>query len=349
MQIPATYLKLYLEHFADQPQLIAALLAGTGLDSTALASSDRYLPFETVTQVLENANKQFDKGWHVRLAAEMEIMQHGPLGFAAATAANLRDAIATLARYVEVRAPFAWLSTSEDSGRVVVCCVEAVELGPLRASLMETTLVACANLIRHVGAHGDVGVILELPGPPPVYAASFGAHGLAEPRFSASRYALSFPAAWLARPCLLYDRAMHEASVAKCRELLATTTRRSDLEFAIRELLHAANGHSPGLTAVAASVNMSPRSLIRRLKDQGTAYREIVESVHKALAREALLNSRLSIAQIGYELGYSDPSNFGRAFRRWFGVSAGRYRSETVTGAHARPPAGHSRDSTDSQ
>lgn len=335
MQIPATYLKLYLEHFADQPGLLAALLAGTGLDLAALASSDRDIPFATVSQVLENANNQLDPGWHVRLAAEMDIMQHGPVGFAAATAATVRQAVETLTRYVEVRAPFAWLSAVEDAQDMHLRCYEAVDLGPLRASLMETTLVACANIIRHVAAHGSADVILEVPSTAPSYAAAFDRLGLAPPRFGAAHYALSFPRLWLDRPCLLYDRAMHDASVDKCRELLAAAARHSDLEFGVREILHASGGVAPGLEAVAARLNLSARSLIRHLKDEGTSYRDIVESVHKTLARDALLHSNATVAEIGYRLGYSDASNFGRAFRRWFGTSAGRFR-EQAAGAQPR-------------
>lgn len=272
MKIPATYLKLYLEHFSAQPELLGTLLDGTGLDMDVLASSDRYVAFESVAQLLENANRTLEDGWHVRLAAEMEIMQHGPVGIAAATAADLGAAVVTLARYVEVRAPFAWLERGEHDGRAHLRCFETVELGPLRASLLETTVVACANVIRHVGGQRDEGLTLHLPGPPPAYAAAFSAEGFAESKFGAASYGLSFPAVWLSRPSLLYDGTMHAASVNKCRELLATTTRRSDLEFSIREMLHESGGRSPGLEVVAERLNLSPRTLIRRLKEDGTAY-----------------------------------------------------------------------------
>ncbi|MEM9056370.1 MAG: AraC family transcriptional regulator ligand-binding domain-containing protein [Pseudomonadota bacterium] len=326
MKIPAAYLKLYLDSFADQPPLIAAVLAGSGLDRQALASSDRDVPFEAVAQVIENANKALDEGWHVRLAADMQIMQHGPVGIAAATAPDLRGAVATVARFVEVRAPFVWLERAERDGQAWLRCFETVDLGPLRTSLMETAVVACANLIRQVGAQGDEGLSLELPGPQPAYAAAFEARGLGQPRFSASGYAVTFPAAWLSRPSLLYDRAMHDTAVGKCRQLLNAAARRSDLEFAICELLHDAGGRSPGLEAVAAHLNLSPRSLLRKLSQRGTTFRELVQGVHKTLAKEALLNGDEPVADIGYRLGYSDASNFGRAFRRWYGVSPGHYR-----------------------
>jgi len=62
----------------------------------------------------------------------------------------------------------------------------------------------------------------------------------------------------------------------------------------------------------------------------GTSYKAILEDVRRTLAADYLLNSKMSVASIAFRLAYGDPSNFGRAFRSWFGISPGQYR------AHAR-------------
>jgi AraC-like DNA-binding protein len=66
--------------------------------------------------------------------------------------------------------------------------------------------------------------------------------------------------------------------------------------------------------------------LIRRLKRGNTSYNTILEEVRKTLAVDYLLHSDFSVTSVAYRLGYRDPSNFGRAFRSWFGMSPGRYR-----------------------
>jgi AraC-like DNA-binding protein len=68
--------------------------------------------------------------------------------------------------------------------------------------------------------------------------------------------------------------------------------------------------------------------LIRRLKRGGTSYGTIRDGVRRTLATDYLANSSLSISRIAYRLGYQDPSNFGRAFRGWFGMSPGNYRKK---------------------
>lgn len=73
-------------------------------------------------------------------------------------------------------------------------------------------------------------------------------------------------------------------------------------------------------TAVARVLGCSARTLQRRLSNEGTTLRELVDEVRKERAR-ALLESRKSIAEVGFELGYSEPAAFQHAFRRWYGVS----------------------------
>jgi AraC-like DNA-binding protein len=76
----------------------------------------------------------------------------------------------------------------------------------------------------------------------------------------------------------------------------------------------------PAMTEAARALGMSPRSLRRRLTDEGVSYRELTRSVLEASAAR-LLNAHGSVQQIAYELGFSDPSAFNRAFKRWKGVT----------------------------
>ena len=73
------------------------------------------------------------------------------------------------------------------------------------------------------------------------------------------------------------------------------------------------------------------RTLIRRLKRGATSYKAILEDVRRTLAVDFLLHSEMSVASIAYRLAYHDPSNFGRAFRSWFGISPGQYRARART------------------
>lgn len=77
---------------------------------------------------------------------------------------------------------------------------------------------------------------------------------------------------------------------------------------------------------VADKMHMSPRNLQLKLAAQDTTFQDTLDSTRMKLATGYIEQSHLAITEIAYLLGFSDASNFTRAFRRWFGVSPREYR-----------------------
>jgi AraC-like DNA-binding protein len=77
---------------------------------------------------------------------------------------------------------------------------------------------------------------------------------------------------------------------------------------------------------IAGFLGCQSRTLQRRLADEGTTLRAVVDEVRKARAR-ALLESKMSVAEVSYVLGYSDPAAFQHAFRRWYGMRPKAWRA----------------------
>jgi AraC-like DNA-binding protein len=80
---------------------------------------------------------------------------------------------------------------------------------------------------------------------------------------------------------------------------------------------------------VAKRLGMTSRSLQRRLKDEGTTFQAVRDDTRHALARR-YLDDRLSIAEISFLLGFSEPSAFFRAFKRWTGTTPIEARRRAV-------------------
>lgn len=78
---------------------------------------------------------------------------------------------------------------------------------------------------------------------------------------------------------------------------------------------------------IAASLHMSVRTMQRKLKEEGVSFKEMLNSTRQELANQYMENSRLSVNEITYLLGFSDPANFSRAFKRWHGVPPSQYRA----------------------
>lgn len=92
---------------------------------------------------------------------------------------------------------------------------------------------------------------------------------------------------------------------------------------AITRILHKGD---PRREQVAEILCVSERTLQRRLSEEGTSFAEIVDAVRRERAERMLARGFLTVTQMACELGFSDPSNFYRACKRWFGLSPSSLR-----------------------
>lgn len=79
---------------------------------------------------------------------------------------------------------------------------------------------------------------------------------------------------------------------------------------------------------VAHSLNMSESAFQKRLKLEGTSYQEVLDMTRAELAKHYLGKSGMSISEAAFLLGFTDSSNFSRAFKRWTGDSPTDYRAK---------------------
>lgn len=329
-RMPAAYLKVFLQHASAENLPLSALLEGTGLVLDELQQSDQAVSLDDTRKVLANVTRIMGPGWHLSLGPRLTIPSHGPLGFAVVTAPTLGASVDVILRFIGIRGPFLWLTGVQEEDQFVIRLYETTGLGQQREILIELALLSLQGLLERPLGRELTDARMRFG-----YAASAYREKLERafhPRliFNASGHSLRFPAAWLEEPCAMYDEAMHRYLLMRCEEDMRAALGVMPAEISVRQALLSRKGKLPGLAEIAASQHVSPRTLIRRLKRGGTSYRSILDDVRKTLAVDYLLHSKQSVSQIAYRLGYQDPSNFGRAFRAWFGASPGSYRQRGV-------------------
>lgn len=100
------------------------------------------------------------------------------------------------------------------------------------------------------------------------------------------------------------------------------------LETLSREIVRLSNEGPPSLDEVASALNISSRTLRRRLTEQGYSFAEVKKQARENQARFYLNHTNLTLSEIAFELGYSELSAFSRAFRSWTGVSPQSFRDD---------------------
>lgn len=160
---------------------------------------------------------------------------------------------------------------------------------------------------------------LELTYAAPAWADDYAQIFQCEVCFGAAQNRVLVDMEWLAFQLPGYNPLTSRQALSLCHQQLDARAANGEIVNTVERLLRTRLREHPRLTEVARTLNLSERSLRRRLADSGRMFRDIHDQVRAERALQ-LLRGTLSVAEIGSELGYSDPREFRRAFKRWTGM-----------------------------
>ncbi|MHC8306904.1 AraC family transcriptional regulator [Pseudomonas sp. PB3P13] len=146
--------------------------------------------------------------------------------------------------------------------------------------------------------------------------------------FSAAQSSLLFHSRYLALPLLQDERTLKHFLERSPADLLSRPDDGDSLSSQLRRLLSRDSSTWPDLEAVAAHLHISPQTLRRHLREEGSSFQELKDQLRRDIAIYHLSRADLSLQQIAEQLGFSEPSAFHRAFKKWTGLTPGAYRAQ---------------------
>jgi AraC-like DNA-binding protein len=174
---------------------------------------------------------------------------------------------------------------------------------------------------------------VSFPYPPPLHAADYELVFAPRYTFDAPHLEARFPAEWLALP-VRRDEAALTAFLVDAPASITTLYRRDRaLALRVREHLRAALPEHLALPTLAKRMFLSPRTLHRRLEDEGTSFRAVKDGLRRELAIDWLTKTTRPLGRIGADLGFADAAAFYRAFAAWTGSGPREYRRRFGGGA----------------
>jgi AraC-like DNA-binding protein len=326
--VPGAYLALWVAMLERRGYPAQRLLQGTGLTPAALAGQEiQVSPLQFMMVVATSVQLTGDPALGYAFGLEMKPTAHGFLGYALMTCANARDAIRLGERYLRLRAPEQRLRLSLEGEQAVLSLEDQTELAPMRKFKLEVitgAILKAAELLLGEKPDGEIWVDYEEP----LYYARCKAQ-LPPVRFRMPQNQLRFPRGYLERPLALSDPLAARQAVARLeQELRVLGEGGADLPERVRAVLTEAERPFAELSYVAKRVGMSERTLKRHLKLNGSSYQRLLDQVRRDRATALLHDGSVSIDQVALQLGYGDPANFTRAFRKWTGLSPTAWRRQ---------------------
>jgi AraC-like DNA-binding protein len=243
---------------------------------------------------------------------------------------NLRSALLCMARFFNLILDDFHCSLREADGRASLVIEESPAPAP-RVLGHETLLMMQHGLACWLVGRRIPILAASFAYPEPSRSAEYGRMYCDALSFSEDATALTFDAAYLARPLVQSQRSAKEFIAAAPANIVLKYKNSSGLAAQIRRHLRAAGPESPDFEQLAARLNLSPSTLRRRLLDEGQSYQSIKDQLRRDLAIHLLCHTRKSVADVAAELGFAEVSAFHRAFKKWTGTRPGSYRERFIT------------------
>ncbi|MCD8520791.1 MAG: AraC family transcriptional regulator [Saccharospirillaceae bacterium] len=331
IQLPTNYLRNLLDLVDARGGDGLQMMQRSGLNPELIDAIDGQISWAQFSGALrESRHEIHEPGLGLYLGSQLTITTHGLLGLAAMSSPTLGDAARLACQYVATRTPLVSLRLEKKGLQVSLTMDELYALGDIRATFLETLTVTLLAVIDFVaGGQARVSQV-NFAFQTPEYSSLYEAFFPCPVRFNQEQNQIILPASDLGIRSRLADIQVQRQAAQQCEQQLKQWQERQRLSGQIRMMLGRAKGRFPGFEQVADELSLSPRTLRRRLADEGTSYQELLEIWREEMAHQYLLTTHLSIQQISYLLGYNDPANFGRAFRkRNNGISPLRFRQQS--------------------
>jgi AraC-like DNA-binding protein len=287
------------------------------------------LPLASLRDFFEAAEAAVDDPFlGVHVALRFPRGTWGLLEFTSRLSPTLRESFARIARYMPLVNEFVTFTFTERAGQGSL--EQRIPGAPLclgrhgNEFWMTALLTEARKLTGRACVPGRVWLAHPAPRDVGELEAVFGTTQLA---FGAEANGFTLSEEELSAPITSADPALLSLLEHHANQALSQREPVQGLSGQVRQRLRENLGQRlPDLEELAGYLRMSPRTLQRRLSSEGTSFQQLLDATREELARVYVRESRLTLAEVAYLLGYSELSTFLRAFRRWTGKTPGQFR-----------------------
>ncbi len=310
--------------------------AGLRLDD--LDDPELRIPYAVLDDLLERmAERSGDANLGLHIARVDLVDLDDPATFVILTSATLRDAMERGCRYQRIWGDGERFRMEETERGVRMRFTPVGAWRPAHRHLTEAALVQFATGVRFFTGVDVRPLRVRFAHAAPVDTTEHEGLFGCPLEFGAPANDIEFSSEDAARPFVHADALLNTMFERQARRVLENLPQASTTTERVREAVrHALAGADFSFAAVARTLRQPPRTLQRRLAQEGQSYAEIVEALRRELS-ESYLRRRMSIAEVSFLLGYAEPAAFHRAFKRWWGTSPESFRRERLQPPSGRP------------
>lgn len=327
LKIPPQLARLVLEVLAEQGVSSAQVLRNTGIRPVMLQRDEGYLSYQQMVALIENGLALTSTPQLGLLVGCREnISTWGVLGYAIMSCATFREAFDIGIRFHLTAAGMMLLDTQLEGDRIKIQLESPCPLGAALPFCVEEMMAGIVTVGSMLGPTNLTPLEISLSYSKPAYASKYR-----EIFRCPIHYDQPVNALWITppgdTPLVHSDPITAKICLKLVEQLLEKHSSEENFILEVRRILLRAPGQFPDMEAVAVELGMSSRTLRRKLEELATSFKGQLDDVRRQLAIEYLQNSHLHLEDIAALLGYTELTNFRRAFKLWTGHPPSYYRS----------------------
>lgn len=297
----------------------AHVLAGTGIRPLVLERENTVIPYRQMVSLVRRALSLSNTAALGLCAGSREnVSSWGLLGYTIMSCSTYREAFFTGLEFYRAASGMLALSAHEEGGRLCLRMDAPADLEDILPFCVEEMAGGIVTVLGDI--IGERFQPLELQA---CYADPGCARLYRKVLRCPTRFNQPHNALWIARPDNTPLPSANPVSARMCRrlveEMLDRHSPEENLVREVRRVLMRSPGLIPGMETVAAELGISSRGLRRQLQAFGTSFRAELDDVRRQLALDYLRDSSMNLEQIASLLGYTEVTNFRRAFKGWTG------------------------------
>lgn len=316
---PPHKVAILVDLLAEEGVPAGQVLAGSGISGGAVLDPATRISVRQLLAVFRNALRlSRDPAIALRAGKRIRITHFGLYGYALLSSPTPMHAIDFALKYRALTAPAIGLSFERRRNTAVWSFADILGLDEeLLRFVLEFQLATQLSLHRDVLGTSLEPLEILVTHAAPSHAGSYGELLGRTPRFGQAVSELRFDARWLDQK-LAYGNPITAALAGEtCDRLLAELRAQSGMAGQVWAILLEHPGRFPDMEDVSQRLNVTSRTLRRKLMAEGTSYQKLLSDVRRQLAIDYLQRTRMSVDDIAASLGFSDAANFRHAFKRW--------------------------------
>ncbi|WP_135441301.1 AraC family transcriptional regulator [Mangrovimicrobium sediminis] len=306
------------------------LMAEVGIDGAKLANPDWRIPNDRFGALMaRSVEASEDEAFGLLAAQQIQpAVLHG-LGLAWLASDTVYDGLRRLVRFGKLVSTSTRMRMWEEGEFVVIDLGDTPLADQGYHALRDYAAGSVARMCTLALGEYLAPVLVSLDRPPPTAPDRWAALLCSQVAFDAPTCTLQWYRSDILEPLVTGDPALARANDEATQSHLDSFLNQSTARQVVDKILEMLPDGPPAQHDVAAALHLSNRTLQRKLRDEDTSFSDLLQDTRLQLARKYLRQHSRSVVETAYLLGFSEPSTFSRAFKRWTGVAPADFREAT--------------------